>query len=455
MNWPLNLKLNVNIDRIAGTITRAVNTMRDDFNHWRRFPGLAAFADLGTGEPVYPYWWESKGFGCAVSGGRLFMVASTGTKTEITGATLSYHGVPYFAEFPGTLYVANGAGIVVWDGGATCRYLSDADAPDNVVQLATMDGYLIALDSDGVAWHSDAAAPESWLGDTFLGNSNPDKTVALQVGWEEVALVGTATVQSFYNSGDATDPIVAISGSTIEVGCIAPDSVQKIDNTYFFLDHTRKVQRVRARQNQIISEPINPELQALGTVSDAIGFHLQCDGETFYCLVFPTAGKGFAYDYKREEWTEIAGYADGDYTRPKMTSAAYFKGWNKHLAGGYNGKLYLVSTAYHTEAGDELRFELNLRIPTRTDDWKFCNSVRLKVKRGEGTTTPYMSVSYRDQGRSTWSNEKFLDLGTLTHDQEQYVQIRRLGRYRDREWRIIVTDAVPVLIVSAEESVSG
>ena len=452
--WPLDQKLNRNIDRRAGTITRAVNAMRDDAMHWRRFPGLASFCDLGTDSQVTPYWWERIGLGVAVSAGNLYKITPAWAATLIPGASLHPSGHPYFADFGATLYIANGGRMVQWDGGASCSYVADEDAPTDVVQIAAFGAYLLALDSQGGVWHSDAAAPGTWLGDFFTAQSQPDLTIAMQVGWEEVVLFGTSTVQSFFNSGDATDTIQAIQGSTIEVGVIAPDSVQKIDNTYFFLDSQRKVQRVRARQNQVVSEPINADLQALGTVNDAIGFHLTCNGETFYCIVFPTDGRGFAYDYKRDDWTEFAGFANGEYTRPKMTSAAYMQGWNKHIAGGYDGKLYQVSTAYNAEGANELRFELNLRMPTGTDTWKLSRNVRFKLKRGYGTSTPYMSLSYRDQGKAVWSNEKFLDLGTLTNDQEEYVELRRLGRYRDREWKIVVTDSVPVLIISAEEDVS-
>ena len=452
--WPLNSKLNRNVDKLGATITRSVNMLRDDLLQWRRFPGLQTFCTLSSG-PVSVYWWESRKLACAVAGGVLYSIDQYGMATAVTGATLKLEKPVSFVDYGGTLYMANGGQIVAWTGGNTCYVLTDGDAPTTVVKLRTFDSYLLALDENGVGWHSDAAAPETWLGDTFLGNSQPDKSLAMDVGWEEVCLFGETTVQSFYNSGDANEPVLPIEGSTIEVGILAPDSLQKIDNTYFFLDNQRKIQKVRARQNVIISEPINADLQKLTRVDNAWSFHLQCNGETLYGIVFPTDEVGYAYDYKHDDWTEIRGFAFGEYTDCPIRSATYARQWNKHLAGGRDGQVYLISTDYNSNAGEELRSELNMRTNWGSDAWKFCATLNFKLRRGLGTSTPYLMISHRDNGKAIWSNERYIDLGTVTHDADCYRKERRFGRYRDREWRLAIADDAPFVLISVEESVSG
>lgn len=449
--WPLNQKLNRNIDKLSAIITTAINCRRDDALNWARFPGESLLVSLPVSSHTSVYWWETQSIGVAVAGGNVYRVLEDGSYIAITGATLALDTPVSFADYGTALYMAAGGRIVKWTGAVTASYLDDedADAPTNVYHLAVFDTYLLALDADGILWHSDTALPGTWLGEYVTAESQPDKSIAMMVGWEEVAVFGTQTIQSFYNSGAADGPIESINGSTLEVGVIARHSVCKLDNAYFFLDNERRVQRLRGRQNQVVSEQIHAELNTIGRVDDARGFPLTCDGETYYCIVFPTDGIGWAYDYKRDDWTRFADFDTGEYVTPNIHSAAYCKTWHKHIAGSSDGRVYLVSTAYNTP-----RMELRIRVGFDTFRWKFCNTLKMKIKRGYGTSSATLLVSYRDNGKAIWSNEKSADLGLLEHDQECFITFRRLGRYREREWRVVITDNVPMLLIGVEEDVS-
>jgi hypothetical protein len=51
--------------------------------------------------------------------------------------------------------------------------------------------------------------------------------------------------------------------------------------------------------------------------------------------------------------------------------------------------------------------------------------------------------------------ERELSLGqTVSEETYFYIRVNRLGQYRDREWRIVVSDDVEVNLVSVEEDVS-
>lgn len=449
--WPLNEKLNTTVDKIGATITKAVNCRRDDRMGWLKFPGAALISNLGA-QVDGVYWWESAGYGVAVSGGRVLHLSEDGSYVEISGAELQTGTNVSFADFGDTLYMANGGRIVQWEkSDSTCQYISDVDAPTNVTHIGFINLFLMALDSNGVVWFSEVNEPGTWLGEFFKAEAMPDKTTALLIGWEEVVCFGTATVESFWNSGEADGPFSSIQGSTIERGIIAPNSVAKVDQTYFYLDEERKVVRLNGRSPVVISEAVRLDLQNLDTVEDARGFHLNCQGETYYCLIFPAAGKGFAYDYKRDDWTEIGGFSDGQYTAPAIQCGAYFKRWNKYIAGGRDGKLYEVSTANHAD-----RMEINIRLNWGTDERKYSNYVRFKLKRGQSTSLSKLLLSYRDNGTATWKGEREISLGqTVNEETYFYVKVNRLGQYRDREWRLVVSDDVEVNIVSVEESVQG
>jgi hypothetical protein len=120
------------------------------------------------------------------------------------------------------------------------------------------------------------------------------------------------------------------------------------------------------------------------------------------------------------------------------------------LAGGRDGYIYQVSTA-----NTELRAEFRLRINWGTDKRKNSNSIRIKCKRGQSTTPTKLLLSYRDNGTAQWMGERELSLGqTVSEETYFYIRVNRLGQYRDREWRIVVSDDVEVNLVSVEEDVS-
>jgi len=459
-------------------------------------PGLGGptsdyFSDLGVGHPVTTcYEWESQKINISVAGGRIFKVYKNGAKFECTGATLLDNGKQAtFADFGTSLYLANGGRIVkVVHSSNTCSYVTDPDAPTSVTHIGFIDQYLIAL-SENTIYFAEIAEPDTWTGEFFQAESLPDKSNALHIGWREVTIFAPNSIEYWGTTTNPTAPFQRFEGANTERGTIAPYSVEKIDNTWFFLDQERKVVRLTGRDPQVISNPFDKEFQKIDVVEDAISLHERCNGETNYVLTFPTAKRTFCYDYKRDSWSERSFWNNATGSRDAYLglSSCYMRTWNKHLVGSRtDSKIYLVSKDYTSDAGNPIVWELWTGW-VGNGDWNHVPELRIYLRRGDGEpgsgvtialnpdgslmlnpdgsqaynpggspVIPVLEVYYRDRNANLgandqhWVGPRHIDLGLLG-EIDNLVRLHRLGRYRYRQYRFRCSSGVPIVLSGAEE----
>jgi len=67
-------------------------------------------------------------------------------------------------------------------------------------------------------------------------------------------------------------------------------------------------------------------------------------------------------------------------------------------------------------------------------------------------TDPKIMIRYRDDGKSTWSNEKHVSLNRIG-DTQFIARMFNQKIYRARQYEIAFTDNAPFVIVGAEENV--
>ena len=131
---------------------------------------------------------------------------------------------------------------------------------------------------------------------------------------------------------------------------------------------------------------------------------------------------------------------------------AYATDWQKVYAGSRKtSKVYEVTGT--TDDGDTIRTVLQTDFIDRgrPDVNKFCHEISLVFKRADTATTPKkMLVSWRDEGDTDWkpSREVAIEEQGKT---ELYVKLRRLGKYKRRMWRFIMSDATQSALTQAKE----
>lgn len=73
------------------------------------------------------------------------------------------------------------------------------------------------------------------------------------------------------------------------------------------------------------------------------------------------------------------------------------------------------------------------------------------VKRGTGLSsrTPKLMLRYKNDGSSTWSNIREIDLGDVG-ETEHHISLYRMGMFKSRQYELSATDNVPIVFGNAE-----
>jgi hypothetical protein len=372
--------------------------------------------------------------------------------------------------------------------------ITDPDFP-GAVTVGYLDGYFVFNQPNSQRFWVTSLNDGTQIDplDFASAEGNPDDVVALNVNHREVWLFGTSTVEVWYNAGLADFPLARIAGAFMEVGCAAPYSVAKLDNSVFWLGSDIRGNGVIYRNNgynaqRISTHAVEWQIQQYGVLNDAIGYSYQQDGHLFYVLTFPTANATWCYDATTGAWHERAGWDGVRFVRHRSNCQANFN--NDILVGDWlNGLLYafdpevysdnnfaqrwlrswralppgqnnLNRTAQHTlqldcEAGvggsDSATFLLLLEDSgyLLLENGDFIASVSTGNISG---ADPKVMLRWSDDGGHTWSNEHWAGMGKIG-EYGRRVFWRRLGmtlKLRDRVYEISGADPVKIAIMGAE-----
>lgn len=431
----------------------------DELGFTQKRPGLLDFITLGTNAGVDGlFWWDAKQVVIAVSGGRCWKITdAAGTKTELTGSTFRTGTRVTFAPNGNTLVMANGGNMITTDL-TSLTQMADADAPTSVSHVATLDSYTLANEMNSQRfWNSDVLAPLSWnAGSQQQANSWPDNLLGLVVGWDEILLVGSDSVEVWFDDG--TTPFRKIQGGLIQRGCSAIYSVQQVGTNWFWLDEKRRFVKLDNRTPTVVSFPFNKQLQMFTAVNDAVSDMMEIDNLPLYVISFPSARRTFAYNWMKDAWSDWGSWNPNtaSYERFPGNCYAFARPWNCHFVGdAANGKIYKASRAYYTDNGSPVRTIRRTGFVSHgTTQRKFSRELQIRCKRGAGNssvTEPVMWVKWRNDG-GAWGNEHYVSLGQV--GQHEYVaRLHQLGNYRVRQWEFGHTDNSEFILTEAKERI--
>jgi hypothetical protein len=462
----------------------------------QRCPGLRFIATVGSG-PIVGAWSHGT-LGYVVSGTEFYSVTSTGVPTLI--GTVENTGFVSMADNGTQLFIAAGAKGYIYNFDTNVL----AEITDEDFHGATTVGYL-----DGYFVFSEPNSQRLWVTSLFDGTSvdptdfasaegAPDDIVGLVVNHREVWVFGTNSTEVWYNSGDADFPLARIQGAYNEVGCVAPNSISKLDNSIVWLGQDARGQGIvyRAegyRAQRISTHAVEFAVQGYVNIADAVSYSYQQDGHEFYIINFPLADTTWCLDASTNAWHERRGLLNGQFTRHRGNCFVNFNG--ALVVGDYeNGNLYAFDLDVYADNGETQKWLRRWRaLPTGANDFKrtaqhalqlICETgvgldgyvvdeallvelgVVLLVEAGiplmignpvmEGAD-PQVMLRWSDDGGHTWSNEHWKSLGRIGQSQTRVIW-RRLGmteKLRDRVYEVSGTAPVKVAIMGAELSLSG
>lgn len=420
------------------------------------------------GTPGYTLWSTMPGDGPV----RHEYVTSTGILFGVRGLKVYRYNAGSWVD-SGSLGSTAGR-VVAADNGKQVVFV-DGTTVAPVVDLTTFDQSLMSGDgwygadfayflNGRIIFNKPGTQQFYWTGlydltvdalDFASAEGSPDNIVSALVDHAELWFWGPQSLEIFYDSGDPDKPYQRVQGAFNEVGCVAPHSVNRLDNTIYWLGRDRNggniVFRAANYQPQRVStHAIEKEFDTYARTDDAFSWTYQQEGHTFYVLVFPTASKTWVYDVATQQWHERAyRMADGNLIRHRGNCHVYFD--SKHLIGDFEtGDIYALSMDVHQDNGAEIeRFK---DFPHNSQGVRtFYSQFRLDAQVGVGDelgSEPDCWIQWSDDGGVSWSSSLIRSLGKIGESNKQ-VTVTRCGSGQDRIFRVGTSANAPIAFSGA------
>jgi hypothetical protein len=491
--------LNAAADRMINLYPETIPGEGQTSAYLNRAPGLRKIMNVGAG-PIRGLW-QYGGKGYVVSGQEVYQLDSSWNATligAVSGAgpvSIADNGIQMFIACNGPSYIFNNK---------TNEFVQITD-PDftGAVTVMYLDGYFVYNEPNSqTIWATTLLDGTSIDPLAFASaEANPDNVVTIMADHGELWVFGTNSIEVWYDAGTIPFPFARIQGAYTELGCAAPYSVAKADNTIFWLGSDARGRGIVFRAEgyrgvRVSTHAIEYAIQSYGNISNAVGYTYQQDGHSFYVLIFPSASKTWVYDAATQLWHERAAWDQfhGVFYRHRSNCQMSFN--NEIVVGDYeNGNVYAFDLNVYDDNGALQKWLRSWRaLPPNSNNLKRTahHTLQLITESGIGlqqypedaggayiltqdgkriiitggspnpiVTTAHLSgagynpeimLRWSDDGGHTWSNEHWRTMGK--YGETWYRTIwRRLGmavKLRDRVYEISGTDPVKIAIMGAE-----
>lgn len=414
-------------------------------------PGLKQWIDLdNAGESRGSIKWDDCLF--TVIGNTLFKITTGGVSSNV-GTLNTSSGRVYMAGGITHLMIVDGQkGYYQASGATALTEITDEDFPIPI-SVAYLDGFFIVseYDSDSI-YKSASEDASSWDGLDFASaEDQPDDVDLIHSYKRHLMLYGEETTEVFFNTGDASFPFTRVAGAVIPVGVGAAASVASGPEGMFFLDSNHQARSWQGYETGVISTPqIDYQISQYDTKSDAVGYTYTQEGHSFYVLTFPSESKTWVYDITTGFWhTRSSG------TRGRRHLSDWHQWFNgKNIVGGHDdGILYELDLGTYDDNGQPIKAIRTSQPVQSNRSLVFHNRLELDFEAGVGLATgqgsdPQVMLDWSDDGGHTWSNEHLVSIGKIGEYEARAIW-RRLGRSRNRIYRVSITDPVKRVLMGA------
>ncbi len=413
------------------------------------FPGPLDFS-VGNGPCRGAF--EHLGVAYQVSGGSLYSIDSSGTRTTLGAiagtARCIFDGI-------GTSVVIVTAGTVYeWDG-TTLTEVTDNDLEDPN-SCAHINNQML-YDGDGGRFvSSDVSDASSISGGNYgTAESNADDLVRVFVYDKISWMMGDKTLEPWENTGSGNPPFSPILGAIIQVGLAALHSVAKNDNGFYFLGDDRRIYFVQGvQETNATTINLANEIEGFTVIDDAEGNCFQFQNQNFYVITFPTERRSFCFNESvgiENGWFELS--SAQSVTERYFGSAFLYFNNKTYVTDTSSGNIYELDKNTFDELGNGIIRRRDTGTLTGEMFGKPGKELTLRrleliMETGVGTDEqdqenegPFVMLSWSDDGGRTWSTEQWSSVGRAGEFGYK-VWWDDLGSFVRRIFRFTMSDSV-------------
>lgn len=416
-------------------------------------PSLKLFSNVGTGPIRAVHQMAEELY--TVSGPNLYKVTPSGIASDLGNIGLNSVGLVSIADNGTEMVVVNDNDGYVYNRSLdTLVKIADPDFP-KVSTVAQLDGYHMYPKINSGQWIlSDLRDATSYDALQFAtAEGSPDNLVNIHVDHRQVLLMGERTIEPWYNSGEDF-PFNPVSGAFISTGLAAKYAVAGLDNTTFWLGDDKIVYRLRGfTPERVSTHAIEQAIKKISGVGDARAFGMRWKGHAWFVLTFPDQVT-FVFDAATNLWHERESFGEKGWI-----ACCHTRVYGSEIVGDQSfGRLYTLE-----ETGDDAGVPIQ-RIATGAPlyadgKWAFMPEFEMIFESGTGFTAgqgsdPQAMLQWSNNGGRTWSKEHWRDIGQIGEYEKRTVW-RRLGRFKERVMRVIVSDPALVRIMGANAELVG
>lgn len=313
-------------------------------------PGLKPYQQIGTG-PIRGVH-DCEGLRLIVSGRYLFRISNTGVGVPLgiipgVGRVQMTHN-QFKTGYQVLVENGQGGGGYVYNTvDDTFAKITDEGYPGSI-SSDYLDSYLLGVEPLGRFWfHSNLAdATDYNTLDRYEAEAAPDKIVGLAVSQFEVVVFGQRTIEFFFNAGGQTGTFQNRRQS-ITRGCASRHTIQKLDNTLFWLGDDGVVYRMEGYAARPVSTRALEKAISGYNWAEAIAFTWEDRGHKVYYLTFPD-GQTFGYDVVSGLWHRRESFGINRWR------LSHTQKWGRDWYGGdfQNGRIWQLDWDYYLE-GDQ------------------------------------------------------------------------------------------------------
>jgi hypothetical protein len=285
---------------------------------------------------------------------------------------------------------------------------------------------------------------------------SPDALMAVARNQRYFWAFNQRTTEIYANTGNASFPFERVGGGFIETGIAAKFSLAKAGQSLLWIGQDELGGNVVYQASGLTPTRVSTHAveQAIGRYADpttATAFSYQSKGHLFYVLNFTEAT--WVYDLSTGLWHERAFTTAGVLGRHRVECHVYDPSSGYHFGGDYlDGRVYLMNDSYYSDDGQAITRMRSFPHVSAGSNRVFCSKLQLDMQTGIGLngavqgSNPTVTLDFSNDGGHTWSSETYAlaDAGSGQIGAfKTRVIWRRLGSFRDRVFRLKMTDPVP------------